>query len=368
MATSTQLEDVQPLQPQILTQNTSRSRHARTIRVAEANFSTNMAPFARRAESLQRYERVVSCLFFTPYYVGVFFWELGVAFVYRVLRALVNFEHRSQMPGDEDAEYQLEYVATYARHVRLRCLLFVGLVISLSLLYVVIDALYLHWHGLSVAVVAPTMSAATKSARDSLARSDLLALYANGNETEQSLPLATQFARNRRVEQQADCDWRTLVQSAEAYLQANRGVEHCCCAPMFGVDFNHLAFEMRQLSSNASMSIEKLVVVHFFNVVDRNRDAYDALEPSKIGNSSLGRLVVARVSQAHLFAWPPAESSILVLRQHTMSLHAQDWSGAPIDLNVSASQAYCAAECIDLFAGVSVYERARRQSAAGIKL
>jgi len=44
-----------------------------------------------------------------------------------------------------------------------------------------------------------------------------------------------------------------------------------------------------------------------------------------------------------------------------------NWVGAALDLSVSAEQAYCVAECLDLFAGVSVYERARRQAAVGIK-
>lgn len=342
------------------------ARRPRTTSVADpATFSTDMTGFARRAEARSRYDRTLACLYYAPFHVGVCCWRVAVAVVYHLLRVTVNYTHRSQMPGDEDTEYQLDYVAAYARRVRWWCALVVGIVVTFATCYLVADAFYLHQHGLRIDVRPPVMSAATLAARESLHATELLTLYANGNESEQSLPAAARFRTQTRIEAQQGCDWRTMVARARAYLEANRGVEHCACAPMFGIDFNHLAFEMLEEGANQT----RLVAVNFFNVDDLHYEVYDRLAPAVIERAALDKLVVVQQSQAHLFAWPPADAvSVAVLRQYTLALRAMHWNGASLALNVSAEQAYCAAECIDLFNGVSVYERARRQAAAGIKL
>jgi len=325
---------------------------------------------ARRAEvGLERRRRVTNCLCRAPFLIALFLWEVAIAGVYRLLRVSTRFAHRRQLPGDDDAEYQLEYVAAYARSVRKRFVFGALLLVLAAVAYVAVDAFYLHHHGLEIVVVPPTMSAATTQARASLQAAELLGVYGNGNESEQCVARAERLQWEDLLANKAAFDWRSLVSKSDAYLSANRGEEHCCCAPMFGIDFNHVALEMRRRHSGPGISYEQPTVVHFFNVDEPARSSDDAVLRAAVDTGALGRLVVVEQSQAHLFAWPPHNtSSVLVLRPYTLALRAMKWGGERLDVNVSAEQAYCVAGCLDLFAGVSVYERARRQSAVGIKL
>jgi len=304
-------------------------------------------------------------VFYLPYNA----WWVFLMGFYLALRSTVTMNHRGQLPGDDDYEYRLEYVAAYVTRIRRRALAWVLIVTTLVIAYVYIDAIYLHWHGLTVEFTAPTLSETTALARAALPQSELLAIYGNGNESEQCLPHARWFAY-RNIETQTAIDWRALVSKSAAYLTANRGREHCVCAPMFGVDYNHLAWE----AASEEKEETRLVVVHLFNLHDVYFEKYDTLDVHTAdlpaNESMLGALVVVRQSQAHLFAWPPTDPSATVdiLRRRKIRLRAMTWTGTMTQFDVEDEQAYCVAECYDLFSGVSVYERSRRQLAARIKV
>jgi hypothetical protein len=326
----------------------ARTRGRRVVSVADNRFPTDMIGFAKR-NNLNEFN---------------LFYARCIRLIYHLLVHLVDMKFRTQMPGDEDSEYQFEYIAQFFRSIARCCILATAFITLLIVGYVAIDALYLHQHGLAVKIVPLTMSNATALARKQLPGSELVTLYENGAEHEQCFDETRQF-KQQRIELQTICDWRTLVEKSNAYLERNRGVETCCCAPVFGIDVNHLALEMAQERANET----KIVTVHMFNVFDEQYYAYDRLTPKQLDNenSTLGKMIGVRQTQAHLFAWPPAETIVTVVRRDALHLHAINWAGEAVEFDVSGKQAYCVSECIDLLHGVSVYERARRQTASGIK-
>lgn len=285
-----------------------------------------------------------------------------IAALYALLMRCVRLRHRGRMPNDDEYEYQLECVAAYAASIWRRVLAGAFALFALFVLYAYVDATFLHWN-LNVTLVPPRMSNRTVAARAALGEADLLTLF--GNESEQSSPRAVLFAQTS-IEMQTVCDWRALVDYATRYLAANRGRELCCCAPMFGMDVNHLAWEASREETGGTQA----VVVHLFNLHDSLYERYDGLDLSaaSVNQSELGRFAVVRHSQAHLFAWPPQPDAVAVLRRTSVRVRAMTALGTSMLVDVENERAYCLAECYDLFNGVSVYERARRQAAGGIKI
>ena len=183
-------------------------------------------------------------------------------------------------------------------------------------------------------------------------------------------------------------EYRSLVNAAHDFLEANDGHVPCVCAPQLGASVRYMAIYAAKKGGAAEQKgggaaerdnddiaaqLDELDhddkpsrIVHAIELVDHDREAYDALDTATLEQRKIP-LAIVHANQNYRYNEP--RGTFALLRRTKLRITLRDSRCHSVTLRLTGELAQCAQECLDLMDGVDVRERARRQwKNAGIQL